>query len=146
MRAFKRTIHAIGAFAVFGFIASFWVATAWAELFRSAADIAAVKQAIVHALAVFVPLIAAVGASGFSLGGRGQHPKLLAKRRRMPFIAMNGLLVMLPSAFFLNFKAQAGEFDAAFAAVQALELLAGAVNLTLVSLNIRDGLAMSRRK
>ncbi|CRI66833.1 conserved exported hypothetical protein [Thiocapsa sp. KS1] len=61
------------------------------------------------------------------------------KRRRMAFIAANGLLVLVPSALFLSFKAQAGEFDGAFFGVQALELIAGAVNLVLLGLNLRDG-------
>ena len=63
----------------------------------------------------------------------------------MPVIALNGLLVLLPSAFYLNAKAQAGEFDALFYGVQALELLAGAINLTLMGLNLRDGLRLAGR-
>ncbi len=35
-----------------------------------------------------------------------------------------------------------GEFDANFYAVQALELAAGAVNITLLGFNLRDGLRM----
>jgi hypothetical protein len=35
-------------------------------------------------------------------------------------------------------------FDGAFVAVQALELLAGALNITLLSLNMRDGLRLRR--
>ena len=60
----------------------------------------------------------------------------------MPFIAANGILVLIPAALFLASKAKAGEFDTAFYAVQALELLAGPVNITLLSLNMRDGLKM----
>ena len=38
-----------------------------------------------------------------------------------------------------------GEFDRAFAAVQAIELIAGAVNITLLSLNMRDGFALRKK-
>jgi hypothetical protein len=38
-----------------------------------------------------------------------------------------------------------GEFDTAFYAVQALELAAGAANITLLGLNMRDGLRMKGR-
>ncbi len=60
----------------------------------------------------------------------------------MPLIAANGVLVLIPSALFLAYKARAGEFDMTFYAVQALELVAGAANITLLGLNIRDGLKM----
>jgi len=63
----------------------------------------------------------------------------------MPIIAANGVLVLIPSALFLAWKAGAGAFDTAFYAVQAVELIAGAVNVTLLSLNMRDGLRMTRR-
>jgi hypothetical protein len=50
--------------------------------------------------------------------------------------------VLVPSALFLAYKARAGAFDASFYAVQVLELVAGATNITLLSLNMRDGLTM----
>jgi hypothetical protein len=55
------------------------------------------------------------------------------------------MLVLLPSAVFLSRKAGAGEIDALFLAVQALELVAGLVNVTLLTLNARDGLRLSGR-
>jgi hypothetical protein len=65
-----------------------------------------------------------------------------AKIKRMPLIAANGILVLIPSALFLASKAQAAELDTTFYAVQALELTAGAANLALLGLNFRDGLRM----
>jgi hypothetical protein len=46
------------------------------------------------------------------------------------------------AALFLACKATAVEFGASFYAVQALELAAGAVNITLLGFNLRDGLRM----
>ncbi len=63
----------------------------------------------------------------------------------MPFIAANGLLVLVPCAIVLNRWAASGSFDTAFHALQAIELIAGAINLTLMGLNARDGLRMTRR-
>jgi hypothetical protein len=63
----------------------------------------------------------------------------------MPFIAANGLLVLIPCAIVLDRWAAADTFDSTFYLVQGLELLAGAANLTLMGLNIRDGLKMSGR-
>ncbi|WP_245911056.1 hypothetical protein [Neisseria iguanae] len=57
----------------------------------------------------------------------------------MPKIALNGLLVLLPCAFYLNRLAQAGEFNGMFYTVQIIELIAGAANLIMMGLNIRDG-------
>jgi hypothetical protein len=64
------------------------------------------------------------------------------KLRRMPFIAANGLLVLVPSALYLAAAARSGSFGTAFIAVQAIELAAGAVNITLLGLNLRDGLRL----
>ena len=63
----------------------------------------------------------------------------------MPFIAANGVLILIPCALYLAALASRGEFGGGFYAVQALELAAGAVNLTLMSLNIRDGVRLSGR-
>ena len=63
----------------------------------------------------------------------------------MPFIAANGVLILVPCAIFLNRSAVAGTFDTTFYLVQGLEFLAGATNLGLMGLNIRDGLRMSGR-
>ena len=67
------------------------------------------------------------------------------KKKRMPFIALNGLLILVPSAFFLASKSATGDFDAWFYGVQAIELVAGAINLSPMGLNIGDGLTMSGR-
>jgi hypothetical protein len=63
----------------------------------------------------------------------------------MPFIAANGLLVLVPCAIVLSRWASAGSIDTSFYVVQAIELIAGATNLTLMGLNARDGLRMAGR-
>ena len=68
--------------------------------------------------------------------------QIATKLRRMPLIATNGLLVLIPSALFLASKARAAEFDSVFHSVQALELAAGAANISLLGLKMRDGLRM----
>ena len=67
------------------------------------------------------------------------------KAKRMPLIALNGILVLVPAAFFLANKAQLGEFDTVFFLARGLELFAGAANLTLLGLNMGDGLKMKGR-
>jgi len=126
-------------------IAIFWLSTALSELFASEATIIAVKTAIPWGFFLLIPALAAAGGSGFALA-KGRRVGLVGvKRKRMPFIAANGILVLIPSALFLASKAKAAQFDAAFYLVQAIELAAGAANLALLALNMRDGLKMTGR-
>jgi len=127
-------------------IATFFLSTVVVEFFGSHEAVAALKGLIVMpGLFILVPAIAATGASGFVMAKARKGRLVEAKKRRMPFIAANGLLIMIPCAIFLNRWAAAWAFDATFYAVQAIELLGGAVNLTLMGMNIRDGIKMSGR-
>ncbi|WP_200342685.1 hypothetical protein [Rhodovibrio sodomensis] len=60
-------------------------------------------------------------------------------------IALNGLVILVPGAPVLALWAQAGRFGGWFYGVQALELVAGAVNLVLMGRNLRDGLRLTGR-
>lgn len=126
-------------------IAGFWLSTLVSELFLATAQVVVVKNAILTAMWVLVPAMALTGASGFALA-RGRQGRLVAqKAARMRWIAGNGLLVLLPCAFVLAARANAGRFDTTFYTVQAIELAAGAVNLVLIVRNVRDGLRLSGR-
>jgi hypothetical protein len=142
-RATIRRAHLVAGLLGFLAILIFWTSTAATELSGSHAAIAAVKSGILWGMLVLVPAMALAGATGFGLGGRSKAALVTAKRRRMPVIALNGLLVLLPSAVFLAGRAGSDTFDAAFYTVQAIELVAGALNLVLMGLNIRDGLRLS---
>ena len=140
-----KIIHPVaGTLAIFT-ISTFWLSTALSEMFASQAVIVAVKTAIPWGFILLIPALAAAGGSGFALV-KGRRAGLIgAKLKRMPLIAANGVLVLIPSALFLASKARAAEFDAGFYAVQALELIAGAANIMLLGLNMRDGLKMKGR-
>lgn len=141
-----KQVHCIAGLLATLTIATFFASTIVVELFGSPEAVATVKAAIVMpGLFILVPAIAATGGSGFFLSKSRQGRLVEAKKKRMPFIAANGLLVLIPCAIFLNRWASAGTFDSTFYLVQCLELLAGAVNLTFMGLNIRDGLRMSGR-
>lgn len=141
----KTRIHALAGLLAMLIIASFWISTLIAEVFLSDAAVAWVKQYILLALTALVPLLMITGASGFTLGKHSKNPLIIAKRRRMPFIALNGLIILVPAAIYLNWKAQAGMFDTGFYTVQVLELLAGATNLLLMAMNARDGLRLRQK-
>lgn len=138
-------VHALAGTLATLCILGFWSSTVVAELFLDADAVFAVKRAILFSMGLLIPSMIATGASGFTLA-RGRAGVLVtAKKRRMPFIAANGLLLLLPAAVYLYRKAAAGEFDGAFYAFQAVELLAGAINLTLLTRNFRDGLRLAGR-
>ena len=140
-----RALHPIAGATGLLTIATFWTSTVAAEAFGSEAAVLAVKTAILWGLLLLVPALAITGITGVRMARGSTAPRAARKRRRMPVIALNGLLVLVPCAVFLQGRAAAGEFGAAFVVVQAVELLAGAVNLTLIGSNLRDGLALSRR-
>ncbi|MEO8652939.1 MAG: hypothetical protein ABI409_02325 [Ramlibacter sp.] len=127
-------------------IATFFLSTIVVELFGSPQAVAQLKSLIVTpGLWILIPAIATAGGSGMFLP-RSRRGRLVdAKKKRIPFIAANGLLVLVPCAVCLDRWAAAGTFDATFYGVQAIELIAGAINLTLMGLNVRDGLRMGGR-
>ena len=127
-------------------IATFFLSTLITELFGSHAAVAQLKSLLVMpGLWIMVPLMAATGGSGIFLARSRKGRLVDAKKKRMPFIAANGLLVLVPCAIVLNRWAAAGSFDTTFYVVQTIELIAGATNLTLMGLNARDGMSMAGR-
>ena len=127
-------------------IATFWLSALTAELVLSTAGVVAVRTAILYAVPMLLVAMIAAGASGTRLAGRSKAPVIVAKRRRTMLAAVNGLLVLVPSALFLGVRAQAGLFGAPFAIVQVVELAAGAVNIVLLTLNMKAGIAMRARR
>lgn len=141
----KSIVHASAGLVAFMAILLFWMATTIVELTGSEDTIAGVKMLIPWGFLIVIPALAITGGSGLSLGRKYRGKRIDAKKRRTIIAAANGAFVLVPSALFLAANAQAGLFDGAFYAVQALELVAGATNLALLGLNIRDGLAMTGR-
>lgn len=140
-----KTIHPVAGAVAILTIATFWLSTSLSKSFGSTATIVAVKRTIPWGFLLLVPALAAAGGSGFAMTKARKAGLVAAKIKRMPFIAANGLLILIPSALFLASKAKAAEFDIAFYVVQALELAAGATNIFLLGLNMRDGLKMKGR-
>ena len=139
----KTKIHAIAGSVGFLTIATFWISTIGTELFGSYDAIATLKNGILWGMIILIPSMAIVGGSGMSLGKGRTNPGVLRKKKRMPFIALNGLLILLPCAIFLASRANANLFDTTFYTVQGVEIVAGAINLTLMGMNMRDGLRLT---
>ena len=142
----RKRVHLIAGLLATLTIATFFLSSVLVELLGSPESVAQVKSLIVlPGLLILVPAIAATGGTGFLLSKLRQGRLVNAKKKRMPFIAANGLIVLIPCAIFLHLWASRGLFDTRFYLVQALELSAGGVNLLLMGMNIRDGLTLSGR-
>lgn len=126
-------------------IGSFWLSTLVSELFLSQDAIVLVRHNILQTMWVMISAMAVTGGSGFALSGERKGNLLAGKKMRMQIIAANGLLILLPCAFYLYGKAAAGEMDLTFYALQIVGLVAGAANFSLMALNFRDGLKLSGR-
>ena len=141
-----KRVHFIAGLLAMLTIATFFVSTVIVELLGIHETVATVKALIVMpGLFILVPAIVATGGSGFFLSKSRTGRLVETKKRRMPIIAAIGVLILIPCAIFLDRGASAGAFNPTFYWVQAAEFLAGAVNLSLMGLNIRDGLKMSGR-
>ena len=140
-----RKAHPIAGIVALAIILANWLSTAASELSGSTSAVTMVKEAIPWGFIVLVPALALTGATGLRLAGSSSDPRVARKRRRMPFLAGNGLIILIPAAFYLAALASRGDFGTRFYIVQAIELVAGAVNITLMMMNVRDGLGLTGR-
>lgn len=142
----KHIIHALAGTTAMTLIFVFWTSSLFSEIALNYASVALVKKYIVYGLFLLVPCLAITGGSGIALSQPGAKGLVAKKKKRMAFIATNGLLFMVPAALFLNFKAGRGEFDTLFYSVQLVELFVGLAQLTLLGLNFKDGMRMRRAR
>jgi hypothetical protein len=71
-------------------------------------------SAVTPGLWILIPCLAATAGSGMYIGKSRRGRLVDNKKKRMPFIAANGLLVLVPCAIFLNRWASAGSFYTGF--------------------------------
>jgi hypothetical protein len=141
----KTRLHGVMGFLAMAMITLFFCSTILVELFGDEQAVALVKQMIVYGLFILAPAMMLTGISGKVIVGARQGRLIKTKMKRMIFVAANGLFILIPCAIVLNKLAASGVFDAAFYMIQSVELLAGAVNIVLMGMNIRDGLLLSGR-
>ncbi|MBT0624406.1 hypothetical protein KIH32_10850 [Pseudomonas fluorescens] len=138
-----KRLHLTASLLVLLCIATFFLSTLLSETMGTHSSVAQIKNLIVSpGLWVLIPAMILAGASGTFLSRTRWGRLVDSKKKRMPFIAANGLIVLVPCALALNIWASAGIFDARFYMVQLIELIAGATNLVLMGLNARDGLRL----
>jgi hypothetical protein len=139
-------VHLAAAALAATLLALFLGAALTVALFGSDDAIARVRHFIVApGLYLLVPALAVAGISGFLLSRTRRGGRILARKLRMPFIATNAILVLVPCAILLDAWAAIGAFVPRFYLVQAIELAVGAANFALIALSVRDALRSSGR-
>jgi len=141
----KIKVHAISAFLAFVTIALFFISTVLVELLGSDDSIYFVKKSILYGLLILIPSMMATGISGNLIMKNKKGKLIRTKLMRLKTIVFNGVIILVPSAFFLESMAGSGNYNEWFYAIQSLELLAGATNLYFIGLNIKDGFLLSGR-
>ena len=124
---------------------TFWISTVASKLSHKPELILIVKTIILYGIFILIPIMIAIGVSGFKLAGKSKLAIIIIKKKRMPIIALNGIFILIPCAVFLYLMAKAGNFTQTYAMVQGIELLAGAINIILLSLSVRDGFKLTKR-
>ncbi len=143
----KPWVHATAGVLAMALIFLFLTSTLVSEMVGSQPMIRQVKEWIVMpGLVILIPAMMVLGATGVYLSRSRKGSIVAAKKRRMPVIVLNGLLILLPCALVLNHWAAQGLFGPGFYVVQALEILAGIVNLGLLGLSFCDGLRLAGRR
>ena len=137
-------IHIIATIIAAITIASFFISSLAAEINGSETAIREVKEGILYSLPVLLIAMPALGATGNILAGKSQNPIVLAKKRRMKFVFVNGL-TLISLACFLYYRSHYQTIDGVFLAAQIAEFVLGLTNLTLIGLNIKSGFQLSGR-
>lgn len=141
----KKNIHAIAGVIGFICILTFVTSTVYAVFLGDTATYAAIKGNIFKWVFLLIAALLVAGGTGVNLLGKRQEVLALTKQKRGPIGFMTSLLILLPCAYFLSKWAAAGSIGTLLFVVQTLELLASGVVISMVGLNIRDGLALTGR-
>lgn len=136
-------VHAAAGLIAWCLIASFFIGSLISELLGSSTWIVLVKRTIFYTMWAMVVLVPLAALTGRKLAGKSRNVIVERKRRRMRWIAPNGLL-LLTLGSYLYYKASQGQFDPFFMSAQLVELAVGLTNLVLLGLMIRDGFRLKR--
>lgn len=144
-RTILKNVHRIAGGVALLMIMTFFLSSVIADLFGSYETITLVKQAILQWVALLVLSMMAVGISGKKLYPVTPKGIFAVKSTRMKIAAFNGVVILLPAAYFLAAWSAEGLFDTRYWSLQIIELIAGATNAAMISLNIRDGIRLGKK-
>ncbi len=135
-------LHATAATFSLIIIIIFISSTLVAELFLTPIAIVNVKSSIFKGIFILIPIIILTAISGNILARKRSGKLIQDKQKRMLFIAINGVCILLPAAIFLNHQANLGHFSINFYIVQLLEIIFGILQIILLSKNFYAGLKL----
>jgi hypothetical protein len=137
-------IHLTAAITATLTILSFILSSALAEISREETIIKNVKKIIFFTVPLLLVIMPTLGISGNKLTGKSRNPIVLAKKKRMKLIFINGMM-LIGLAAFLYYRSLHQGIDNVFLIFQIAEFAFGIINLFLISMNIKDGLRLSGR-
>jgi hypothetical protein len=137
-------LHAAAGLIAWCLIASFFIGSLISEFSGNPTWIVVVKRTIFYTMWTMVVLVPVAALTGRKLAGKSGNVVVERKRKRMRWIAPNGLL-LLTLGSYLYYKASQDQFDPFFRRAQLVELAVGLTNLLLLGLMIRDGYRLKRR-
>jgi hypothetical protein len=135
-------IHIIATIIAATAITSFFISSLAAEINGSETTIRKVKEVILYFLPVLLVAMPALGITGNILAGKSLDPIVLAKKRRMKIVFVNGL-ILITLACFLYYRSHYQTIDSIFLTAQLTEFALGLTNLTLIGLNVKSGFQLS---
>lgn len=115
-----------------------------AEIMGNQEFIKQIKIGVLYGLPVLLVAMPMLAMTGKKLAGNSKSTIVATKMKRMKFVAFNGV-ILISLAIYLYFRAVNNNIDSTFLGVQIIELLFGAINLTLLGLNIKAGMKLSGR-
>ncbi|MBK7057593.1 MAG: hypothetical protein KBF99_07955 [Leptospiraceae bacterium] len=134
-------LHKLGGILAILIILFFQVLTISSEFSGDFNRIITAKQIIAWLIPFLVITLIGTGISGRKLAGKSTNILIIRKQSRMKFIAANGILILLPSAYILLYLSKIQPVTNLFWILQTLEISSGLINLTLLILNAKDGIA-----
>ncbi len=137
-------IHLTAAAGAVTLITTFLISSAVTELAGNAADVHSLRQRIVYGLPLLIGCLAAAALTGRRLARKSRAAVIRRKQRRMQVVAALGIVVLVPCALILDALTAGASAGAVVTGLVITEMLVGALNLTLLLLNVRDGRRLSR--
>jgi len=125
-------------------ISSFFTISLIAEINGNHLFIKQVKTGILYCLPIMIIAMPILMLTGKKLAGSSKSPIIIKKMKRMKLITFNGM-ILISLAIYLYYQAVYIAIDSTFLYVQIAELCMGALNLTLISSNIKLGMKLSGR-
>lgn len=123
-------------------IVTFFSLSLVAELRGDVQLIKNVKAFILYALPVMVVAMPMLKITGDKLAGKSTNPIILAKKKRMKLMIINGIC-LITLAVFLYYRSHFHTIDNVFFIAQLAEFVFGLGNLTLIFLNAKNGMQLS---